>query len=133
MSEDRISFDNNIGGGIKYNLPSSVSVEDLMKNKIGITLLLDNLNSLTKQTQKLTAELEDLKCTRLSLPITIYLAVCNLIGTVLVAIGVNLLTSNILFYVAIVLVALGGLAVISSSLIPIIHHWYAGKDNRARR
>lgn len=132
MNEDRISFDNNVEGGLKYSLPSCVSVEDLMKNKIGITMVLDNMNSQTKQIQRLTVELEDLKCSRISLPQSIFLAVINLIGTVLIALGVNYVTSNVYSVVSIILVIFGGVLVISSCLFPIVHFWYAKRGNESK-
>ena len=125
MNEDRISFDNNVEGGLKYSLPSCVSVEDLMKNKIGITIVLNNMNTQAKQIQRLTVELEDLKCSRMSLPQSIFLAIVNIIGTVLIAVGVNFFTSNMYLAFSIILIIFGIVLVLASCLLPIIHPWYA--------
>lgn len=132
MNEDRISFDNNVECGLKYSLPSCVSVEDLMKNKVGITIVLNNMNTQAKQIQRLTVELEDLKCSRMSLPQSIFLAIVNIIGTVLIAVGVNFFTSNMYLAFSIILIIFGIVLVLASCLLPIIHPWYAKRENKSK-
>ena len=109
---------------------SKITVEDLENNRIAITQLINNLNEKAKKLEAVEKELADAKGEleyQNTYPfITIFAAVFNVSGTILVGVSVNQLTSvaeGDNKTVIIVLLCLGGLIVILSSLSTVLYKW----------
>ena len=128
MNEDKISFENPTGNDIRYDLPSSLSVEDLVRNRTGIILVLSSLNSQAKRIRELTEEINIFKRVHTSLFESIVFAIVNFIGTIIVAVGVNMLTSDSPLFYAVAFIVFGGIVSIITLLIPIVRQWQAIKN-----
>jgi hypothetical protein len=109
---------------------SKISVEDLENNRIAITQLINNFNEKAKKLETVEKELADTKGEleyQNTYPfITIFAAIFNVAGTIMVGMSVNQLssaaegenrTTNI------ILLCLGGFIVILSSLSTILYKW----------
>ena len=105
MNEDRISFDNNVEGGLKYSLPSCVSVEDLMKNKVGITIVLNNMNTQAKANTKTNSRIGRFEVLTYVIATINIFSDCQYYRTVLIAVEL-FFTSNMYLAFSIILLYL---------------------------
>lgn len=120
-SSDRILLGSGTGNSLRYETPSVVTVKDLMKNEIGITIMLNDRDSLSKQCQELKNRVEELKDSRVPLSLQIANTLFNLVCTILVAIGVNMFTSNQSPGISYGLIILGVFLAISTNILIYIH------------
>lgn len=109
---------------------SQITAEELKGNLLAIRQLINNFNEKAKKLEAVEKELAETKGEleyQNTYPfITVFAAVFNVIGTVLVGIGVNQLTAagkNDDTTASAILIGLGGLTVILSSLSSILYKW----------
>lgn len=109
---------------------SQITAEELKGNLLAIRQLINNYNEKAKKLEAVEEELADTKGEleyQNTYPfITVFAAVFNVIGTVLVGVSVNQLTvagKNDDTTASAILLGLGGLTVILSSLSSILYKW----------
>lgn len=109
---------------------SQIIAEELKGNLLAIRQLINNFNEKAKKLEAVEKELAETKGEleyQNTYPfITVFAAVFNVIGTVLVGVGVNQLTAagkNDDTTASAILIGLGGLTVILSSLSSILYKW----------
>ncbi len=109
---------------------SKITVEDLENNRIAITQLINNFNEKAKKLETVEKELADTKGEleyQNTYPfMTIFAAVFNVVGTIVVAVCVNQITGakeGEDTTASMLLLALGGLIVFLSSLSTILYKW----------
>ena len=109
---------------------SQITAEELKGNLLAIRQLINNFNEKAKKLEAVEKELAETKGEleyQNTYPfITVFAAVFNVIGTVLVGVGVNQLTAagkNDDTTASAILLGLGGLTVILSSLSSILYKW----------
>lgn len=126
LSQDSISISQIYDGG-SYN---QISAEELKGNLTAIKQLINNYNEKAKKLESVESELKD---TRGELEyqntypfITIFAAIFNVIGTILVGVSVNQITGaekNANTTSSFALLILGGIIVLLSSLSAILYKW----------
>ena len=109
---------------------SQIIAEELKGNLLAIRQLINNFNEKAKKLEAVEKELAETKGEleyQNTYPfITVFAAAFNVIGTVLVGVGVNQLTAagkNDDTTASAILIGLGGLTVILSSLSSILYKW----------
>ena len=109
---------------------SKITVEDLENNRIAITQLINSFNEKAKKLEAVERELAETKGEleyQNTYPfITIFAAVFNVVGTIVVAVCVNQITGakeGEDTTASMVLLVLGGLIVLLSSLSTILYKW----------
>ena len=126
LSQDSISISQIYDGG-SYN---QISAEELKGNLTAIKQLINNYNEKAKKLESVESELKD---TRGELEyqntypfITIFAAIFNVIGTILVGVSVNQITGseeNANTTSSFALLILGGIIVLLSSISAILYKW----------
>lgn len=123
MDEYSYLHDSSGTGRIKYSIPDVISIEDLMKNKIATTLIIDELKAKTAEAERLANENDELKSSQMSLSVKISVALSNIIGTILASIGVNMVTSEKSSSISWIILSCGAILSLITSLLPIINPW----------
>ena len=114
---------------------SQISIEDLMNNKVAIRQLINNYNELIRENEdnkndatKLKNALEHVKTTPF---IAILSAIINVIGTIIIGIGVNQCSNN--DHKINILIVLGSLLIIvcnaATILYPYCRKWFNKDSN----
>ena len=126
LSKNSISSSQIYGGGTL----SPITAEELKNNIVAIKQLINNFNEKAIKLEKIEIELSETKGEREyqnTYPfITIFAAVFNVVGTILVGVSVNQITSaaeDEKMTASTVLLVLGGLIVLLSSLSAILYKW----------
>lgn len=126
LSKNSISSSQIYGGGTL----SPITAEELKNNIVAIKQLINNFNEKAIKLEKIEKELSETKGEleyQNTYPfITIFAAVFNVVGTILVGVSVNQITSaaeDEKMTASTVLLVLGGLIVLLSSLSAILYKW----------
>ena len=126
LSKNSISSSQIYGGGTL----SQITAEELKNNIVAIKQLINNFNEKAIKLEKIEKELSETKGEleyQNTYPfITIFAAVFNVVGTILVGVSVNQITSaadDETMTASTVLLVLGGLIVLLSSLSAILYKW----------
>ena len=126
LSKNSISSSQIYGGGTL----SQITAEELKNNIVAIKQLINNFNEKAIKLEKIEKELSETKGEleyQNTYPfITIFAAVFNVVGTILVGVSVNQITSaaeDEKMTASTVLLVLGGLIVLLSSLSAILYKW----------
>lgn len=126
LSKNSISSSQVYGGGTL----SPITAEELKNNIVAIKQLINNFNGKAIKLEKIEKELSETKGEleyQNTYPfITIFAAVFNVVGTILVGVSVNQITSaaeDEKMTASTVLLVLGGLIVLLSSLSAILYKW----------
>lgn len=136
LSQNSISSAQIYDGG---NL-SKITAEELKGNLIAIRQLINNFNEKSVKLEAVEEELADTKGEleyQNTYPfITIFAAVFNIVGTILVGVSVNQITSadtDKINTISLLLLGLGGLTVLLSSLSTILYKWGRKWCNKSLR
>lgn len=126
LSQNSINSSQIYGGGTL----SPITAEELKNNIVAIRQLINNFNEKAKKLQEIEKELSETKGEleyQNTYPfITIFAAVFNVIGTILVGVSVNQITGATdkeNTTASTVLLFLGGIIVLLSSLSAILYKW----------
>ena len=136
LSQNSISSSQIYDGGSL----SQISAEDLKGNLVAIRQLINNFNEKSKKLETVEGELADAKGEleyQNTYPfITIFAAVFNIAGTILVGVSVNQITSahqGENTTASFVLLGLGGLIVLLSSISTILYKWGRNWCNKTKK
>ncbi|MDR3303999.1 MAG: hypothetical protein LBS86_06270 [Treponema sp.] len=110
----------------------NISVDELEHNKVAIKQLLNSYNIVEHNLTRLKDENKNKDITISLLKVTPFIAIfgliINVIGTVVLSIGVNIVTGNqVNNLIGISLIILGGISLLSGNIIPILYPWYSKK------
>lgn len=126
LSQNSISSSQIYGGGTL----SPITAEELKNNIVAIRQLINNFNEKANKLEKVEKELSETKGEleyQNTYPfITIFAAIFNVVGTILVGVSMNQITGaadDENTTASTVLLVLGGIIVLLSSLFAILYKW----------
>ncbi len=106
---------------------NEISCSDLVNNEIAIRQLINNYNLKIKESARLQREIgtlkSDLEYQKTSPFISIIAMLVNIVGTIIVGYGVNLLSASDAGLPSTTFIVLGGILIVVSNLSTILYRW----------
>ena len=112
---------------------NAVRIDELLENPVAIRMVVNDVNDARRERDELRRKVETLRANEarqhLQRPVAVLFGIVNVAGVILVGLGTNLLSGSSSPAAATVLIAIGGVLTVLSSVsqpfLPMMANWFA--------